>query len=161
MTTTEHSPATAADPYGFFRDISLDLHSNVTTMALTVEGLSKAAPLPDADADLGQIRDELTLVLGRVAAASSDNVIAAGKEKADLLTDYQILFGNLEELQARYLELGSPSDITAARNNAFTKRSELDDLLASYVPSWTDLESDTPIDGAVDRARWAAAAQAV
>lgn len=61
--------------YGFFKDFSIEVGTAVSTLSLSIEGLSKAAPLIDPDLALDLIRDAV-----ETAQAAADGAAAAAGE---------------------------------------------------------------------------------
>jgi hypothetical protein len=151
----------ALTTYGFFKDYSVEVGENVSKLSLTIEGLSKAAPLLDPNAALNAVRDRLDQLQADVDALASDGVITAGREKAKLQLDYATLTGSFDAIEARYQALGQPADVADARGAAIGARDALRQLLDTYQPAWTDIEVDTPISAGAFRDRWAAASRAI
>lgn len=151
----------ALTTYGFFKDYSVEVGENVSKLSLSIEGLSKAAPLLDPNAALNAVRDRLDQLQADVDAMASDGVITAGREKAKLQLDYATLIGSFDAIEARYQALGQPAEVADARNAAIGARDALRQLLDTYQPAWTDIEFDTPINASAFRDRWSAASRAI
>ncbi|AJP72922.1 hypothetical protein [Sphingomonas hengshuiensis] len=95
---------------------------------------------------IGDIDDAIELV-------ASDGVLSRG-EKPQVIIAYQALLAERMALDARYVALGSPSDITPARGVAATKVAALTAYLATLDPAWDDTEHHSGIDPAAYRTAW-------
>lgn len=147
--------------YGFFKDFSVEVGAAVSKLSLSIEGLSKAAPLGNPNAAIEALDARLAQIRGEVDALASDGVITAGREKGRLVQDYLMLVNALEAVAARDGAIGTPADVADARDAASTARTALDQLLATYAPAWNDLTSDTVVDATLLRQTWLAADQAI
>ncbi|OWK32301.1 hypothetical protein [Sphingomonas mucosissima] len=147
--------------YGLFRDFSIEVGETVSKLSLSIEGLSKAAPLADPNAPIDAVVARLAEIRADVDAIASDGVITAGREKGRLVQDYLVLLNWLSAIEARFAALGSPEDIAAARIAALAARAALDELLLSYLPAWNDLTTDTVINSGQLRATWVSTEQAI
>ncbi|MBB4619900.1 hypothetical protein GGQ96_004060, partial [Sphingomonas abaci] len=103
---------------------------------------------------LDDLDNQLRLIL-------SDDVITHGREKREIIRQWQALEAEFNALDARFTTLGSPADTQEARNAANASYQSLATYLASLSPPWQDVESDTSIDGAELNQRWASARQAL
>lgn len=140
--------------YGFYRDYSVELHDGISTSSVTIEGLSKAAPIVDPTADLRRLE-------AMIAALASDNLLSAGSEKSQAITNFNALSADYSALHERYLALGSPADVTPASDAATAAYGALAAYLGGLTPVWSITYVDTPVDGATWRARWIDAYDAV
>lgn len=147
--------------YGLFRDFSIEVGETVSRLSLSIEGLSKAAPLADPNAPIHAVIARLADLRADVDAIASDGVITAGREKGRLVQDYLVLINWLSAIEARFAALGSPADIADARIAALAARAVLDELLLSYLPAWNDLTTDTVINSGQLRATWVSTEQAI
>jgi hypothetical protein len=140
--------------YGFFRDFSIEVGETVSKLSLSIEGLSKAQPLeaPWA-ADIADVR-------AKIARIASDGFLNAGEKPAAVI-DYNALQADLNALNARYVALGSPSDITPSHDAAGAAFATLSAYLTALAPAWTDTAQDTPIVAATYQLRWVDAYSAV
>lgn len=140
--------------YGFYRDFSLELHEGVSTSTVTIEGLSKAAPVVDPSADLRRLE-------AMIAALASDDLLSAGSEKSTALTNFNALSADYHALHDRYIALGSPADAAAESDAATTAFNALSTYLGGLTPPWSVTYVDTPLDGPTWRTRWIDAYEAV
>lgn len=101
----------------------------------------------------GSVFDKMQGLQSQIDATVADNILSRG-EKPQWVITYNGLTGDLNSLNARYVALGSPADITAARNDANTKMTALGTYLGSLTPPWNDATTDTPIVANDFRAAW-------
>jgi hypothetical protein len=140
--------------YGFFRDFSIEVGETVSKLSLSIEGLSKAEALTTPwAADIASLRASIQRI-------ASDGYLNAG-EKPQAVIDYNAMLSNRDAMEGRYLAMGSPSDITPARTEAYDKIAALTAYLAGLAPSWTDATVDTPISAATYQTRWVEAYEAL
>lgn len=147
--------------YGLFRDFSIEIGETVSKLSLSIEGLSKAAPIADPNAPLNDLRGRLEEIRRDVDTIFSDGVVTAGREKGRLVQDYLVLVNGLAAIDARFSALGSPADVVEVRTIALNSRDALDAVLLSYQPTWNDVTTDTLIDRPALRAAWITAEQAI
>ena len=106
------------------------------------------------------VLDDGSSVAAAIGAIVSDSVLSRA-EKPQVVIDRLALLADRDALQARYVALGSPADVTAARDAAFAKVQALDDYLTPLAPPWADASADTPIAAADYRTAWSAAHAAI
>lgn len=108
----------------------------------------------------GHLSDDIEVVRQSLDAVTSNSVLDMGEKPARIIAR-EALQSDHDALQARYVALGSPSDITAARDASAAKLAALNGYLGSLIPAWNDATKNTPIDPATFQSRWIEAHQAV
>ena len=107
-------------------------------------------------------RAALAEAQARIAALASDAVLSAGSEKLQAIIDFDAIKADRDSLDARYVEIGAPADITPSRDAAVLSVSYLQDYLVSLGPiGWADQSGDTEIVAATWQAKWSAALNAL
>jgi len=101
----------------------------------------------------GSVFDKMQSLQTQIDVTVADNVLSRG-EKPQWVITYNGVTGDLNSLNARYTALGSPADITAARNDANVKVTALGTYLSGLTPAWNDPATDTPIVANDFRAAW-------
>jgi len=99
-------------------------------------------------------------LIDNVARIAADDWLSTA-EKPQVILAYKSLESEWNSLDARYRALGSPADITPARDAAATKFGALGTYLVNLSPGWSDVNYDTRIVPDTYRARWGEAYVAV
>nr|WP_275431435.1 phage tail protein [Sphingomonas sp. BT552] len=154
-----------------FRVKDQELGQNgVCNMTLTIEAAAiyawdaddRAAVQPAEAITYDSRNNPLVLAIADIDAAVtaifSDGVVTHGREKRELVRQWQAIEAQFLALDARYAGLGSPADIASARGLAYQAYQQLAAYLAGLNPAWDAIDLDTPIpDPALADQRWAAA----
>ncbi len=140
--TTVDTPADGPTLRGKFYDAQAAANQLIQANSAYVSGRTKA-------------------VIDRANAIGSDNVLSSGSEKQQVVIDWNTLYQDLESLYAKYVELGSPADLTAAYSDASAARTALGTYLGSLTPPWNQIGTDTPIVSATWSANWTNAYQRI
>lgn len=109
------------------------------------QGLSVATAYTYTITGWAQALSRFQAALNDIAAITSDSVLSRGSEKQRTNLDYQAILTDLSALNARYVTLGSPADLTTVKGDADTAVTALTTYLTGLSPSWTDPLTDTPI----------------
>ncbi|MEH3046514.1 sialidase family protein [Sphingomonas adhaesiva] len=108
-------------------------------------------------------RQELADARERVASISADGILDRS-EKPRAIIDWNALTSDNASLDARYITLGSPADLTSVRDASITRVTELGTYLGGFpAPYWNDASGDSPMPGgaATYREKWGLAYAAV
>lgn len=174
--------------YGFFRDFTVEVGENVSTLSLTIEGLSKAPPpapyVPPTYSDGTPIDELRPYEPGATNSSDPDSPFGGGTVGAVLTALSNITSDNLltinekwqlieitRQYQAQHnaayftslgLHTAYGDDPTATeRAAAFAAMNALTSYLESLTPAWDDLTDDTPVSGTALRGLFATLAATV
>lgn len=75
-------------------------------------------------------------------------------EKPAIKREWDALNALLDATEGQWVAIGSPADVSTARDAARGSVQSLTDLLGDLRPAWDDPTLDTPIDGAAFNAAW-------
>jgi predicted phage tail protein len=144
--TTQDSPLTGEVTRAVFRGVFVEYYNQ---KALLIGSLDSAAKLNEDKA------------LDAIDKISSDGWLSRS-EKPDLRIQWEALQERMATLVNRNDALGQPAETLDARSKAGTAvYTDLNGYLNGLSPSWTDTNSDTPINPTTFRDRWVAAYKAV
>jgi hypothetical protein len=102
-------------------------------------------------------QDAADAAIAEIVAISSDSVLSRGSEKQRAAIDYQAIVADHTALAAQYSARGNPAGIATQSAEAAAAVAALTAYLGSLVPSWTDIETDTPIAPVAWTSNWGAA----
>lgn len=127
----------------------------------TGHALELAPWVETTDTRLPQVTADLAGALAEIASLGSDAVLSAGSDKRQARVDFAALSNNYAALNAKYIALGSPADLTPVRSGAVTAFNALGAYLDSLVPEWDDLTQDTAVSPATWLDTWTNAYAAI
>lgn len=127
----------------------------------TGHALELAPWVETTDTRLPQVTADLAGALAEIAALGSDAVLSAGSDKRQARVDFAALSNNYASLNAKYIALGSPADLTPVRSSAVTAFNALGAYLDSLVPAWDDMTQDTAVSPATWQDNWTNAYAAI
>lgn|GEM_PF-835344 len=113
------------------------------------------------DTRLPQVTADLAGALAEIASLGSDAVLSAGSDKRQARVDFAVLNNNYVALNAKYIALGSPADLTPVRSSAVTAFNALGAYLDSLEPAWDDMSQDTGVSPATWQDTWTNAYAAI
>lgn len=113
------------------------------------------------DTRLPQVTADMAAALAEIAALGSDAVLSAGSDKRQARVDFAALSNNYAALNAKYIALGSPADLTPVRSSAVTAFNALGAYLDGLEPAWDDLTQDTGVSPATWQDTWTNAYAAI
>ncbi len=143
--------------YGFFKDFSIEVGEGVSKLSLSIEGLSKASALTQADAD-DEITAQIKAIEDAIAALQTSLVEVTGLADDGVLTiDEKIrtLIPEDRRLQAAWALLdaqaavSSNATVASARSAAASARSAWityrGSILTSTNPAWDDISKPSDV----------------